>query len=121
MELTRIHPVKAQGLRGWAAGQLLKTSDARRNVHGDGPAAKEHLHRNAFYRNSSDVSFPKTTAADPPFLTGFPKVAPRVLAQTLIPSHMFFPPPLCTYLSYNCSAEIQDPRDWTGGLCSPGY
>lgn len=40
----RIHPVKAEGLRGWATGQLLKTSDARWNVHGDGAATKEHLH-----------------------------------------------------------------------------
>lgn len=43
-ELNRIHPVEAQGLWGRAAGQLLKTSDARRNVHGDGTATKEHLH-----------------------------------------------------------------------------
>lgn len=40
----RIHPVKAEGLRGWATGQLLKTSDARWNVHSDGAATKEHLH-----------------------------------------------------------------------------
>lgn len=40
----RIHPVKAEGLRGWAAGQLLKAADARRDVHGNGAASKEHLH-----------------------------------------------------------------------------
>lgn len=40
----RIHPVKAEGLRWWATGQLLKTSDARWNVHGDGAATKKHLH-----------------------------------------------------------------------------
>lgn len=95
MELNRIHPVKAQGLGGWAAGQLLKTSDARRNVHGDGTATKEHLHGNAFYREKqrSKPPFPKARAANLPYLTDFPKVAPRVLAQTLIASCRFFPPP----------------------------
>lgn len=40
----RIHPVKAEGLRGWAAGQLLKAADARWDVHGNWAATKEHLH-----------------------------------------------------------------------------
>lgn len=40
----RIHPVKAEGLRGWAAGQLLQAADARRDVHGNGAASEEHLH-----------------------------------------------------------------------------
>lgn len=40
----RIHPVKAEGLRGWAAGQLLKAADARWDVHCNWAAAKEHLH-----------------------------------------------------------------------------
>lgn len=52
----RIHPVKAEGLRGWAAGQLLEAADARRDVHGNGAAAKEHLHRDAFYRKKKGVS-----------------------------------------------------------------
>lgn len=44
VEEGRIHPVKAEGLRGWAAGQLLHAADARRDVHGNGAASEEHLH-----------------------------------------------------------------------------
>lgn len=44
LEGGRIHPVKAESLRGWAAGQLLKAADARWDVHGNWAAAKEHLH-----------------------------------------------------------------------------